>query len=79
LGSRERAHAKAFCFVTHCVGEPPYPLRMAGYYTDVLVRQDGRWFFKERTIRDWSGPVLASFPDQSGKKVARKRPAELKR
>jgi len=76
-GNNARANAKAFCFVTHCSGEPPYPIRMTGYYTDVVVKQDGRWLFKERLVRDWSGPILKGFPGQSGKKVPRKRPTDV--
>ena len=73
-GSGERADSKAFCFVTYCAGEQPFPVSMLGYYTEVVVKQGGRWLFKERVIRDWSGPVLRAFPGQSGNKVPRKRP-----
>ena len=75
-GNAERAVSKAFCFVTHCTGEPPYPLCMLGYYTDVVEKQEGRWLFRNRLIRDWSGPVLKAFPGQSGNKVPRKRPGK---
>ena len=75
-GNAARADTKAFCFVTHCRGEPPYPIQMTGYYNDVVVKQDGRWLFKERLIRDWSGPILKAFAGQSGQKVPRKRPPD---
>ncbi|NOW47974.1 hypothetical protein FHW96_004158 [Novosphingobium sp. SG751A] len=78
-GEGERASVRSFCFVTDNKGEPPYHLRFAGRYDDIVVRCDGRWRFAERLIRDWSGPSLAAFPGQSGAKIARRRPPELMR
>jgi hypothetical protein len=78
-GAGSQATVRSFCFVTDCKGEPPYPLRFAGHYLDQVVRQDGRWLFRERLIRDWSGEALARFPGQSGIKTPRKRPPELVR
>jgi hypothetical protein len=77
-GADHRYRVRAFCFVTYCHGEPPYGIRFAGYYDDVVVRVDGRWLFQERRIRDWSGPILGNFPGQTGQKVARQRPDELR-
>ena len=70
---------RSFCFVTDCKREPPYLIRFAGYYEDVVVKIEGRWFFRERMIRDWSGPILGAFPGQTGIKVPRRRPPELVR
>lgn len=77
-GDEERCSVRSFCFVTHCFGEPPYPTRFAGYYDDIVVKEGGRWFFRQRLIRDWSGEILRNFPGQSGEKVVRQRPAELR-
>jgi ketosteroid isomerase-like protein len=75
-GEGERAAVKSFAFVTECRGEPPYTLRFTGYYDDRLLKRDGQWLIRERTIRLWDGPVLARFPGH-GARVARKRPPEL--
>jgi len=75
-GDSRRVTARSFAFVTECRGEPPYTLRFTGYYDDVIVKVDGEWYFKERTIRLWDGPVLARFPGK-GDYVPRKRPPEL--
>lgn len=78
-GAGDSAQVRSFCFVTDCKGEPPYLIRFAGHYLDEVVRRNGRWQFRSRLIRDWSGEVLAAFPGQSGIKVPRERPAELAR
>ncbi len=75
-GDSQRCSVKSFAFVTECRGEPPYTLRFTGYYDDRLVKIDGQWLFRERTIRLWDGPVLARFPGR-GERIARKRPPEL--
>ena len=75
-GDSEACDARSFVFVTECHGEPPYLLRFAGYYEDKIVRQDGQWLFKERTIRLWDGPILSKFPGR-GEWIPRKRPPEL--
>lgn len=78
-GNHEQCQVRSFCFVTDCKGEPPYLIRFTGYYEDVVVKINGLWLFRERMIRDWSGPILRAFPGQSGVKIPRKRPAELQR
>ncbi len=78
-GADNDATVRSFCFVTDCKGEPPFHLRFAGHYLDKVVRTDGRWQFRERLIRDWSGEALALFPGQSGIKTPRARPPELVR
>jgi ketosteroid isomerase-like protein len=75
-GDCQRCSVKSFAFVTECRGEPPYTLRFTGYYDDRLVKVDGEWLLRERTIRLWDGPVLARFPGR-GERIARKRPPEL--
>jgi hypothetical protein len=75
-GDSQGCSVKSFAFVTECRGEPPYTLRFTGYYDDRLVKVEGQWLFRERTIRLWDGPVLARFPGR-GERIARKRPPEL--
>lgn len=75
-GDSEKADAKSFIIVTECHGEPPYLVRFTGYYTDKVVKVDGQWLFKERTIRLWDGAILSRFPGK-GEWVPRKRPPEL--
>jgi hypothetical protein len=77
-GEGDRRGVRAFCFVTYCRGEPPYTIRFAGYYDDIVVKNGGRWFFQQRMIRDWSGEILGGFPGQDGRKVVRQRPDELR-
>ncbi len=62
--------------MTECHGEPPYLLRFTGYYQDQVVKQGGRWLFRERIIRLWDGEILKAFPGK-GQWVPRKRPPEL--
>lgn len=78
-GAGDEATVRSFCFVTDCKGEPPFMVRFAGHYLDRVVRQGGRWLFQDRLIRDWSGEALARFPGQSGVKIPRARPPELRR
>ena len=68
--------ARSFVFVTECHGEPPYLLRFCGYYLDKIVKAEGKWLFRERTIRLWDGEILKNFPGK-GDWVPRKRPPEL--
>jgi hypothetical protein len=78
-GTGEQCRVLSFCFVTDCKGEPPYFIRFTGYYDDVVVKVDDQWLFRERMIRDWSGPILGAFPGQTGVKIPRRRPPELMR
>jgi hypothetical protein len=48
-----------------------------GYYEDELLRENGRWLFARRNIRDWNGPVLARFAGQDGARSARALPEAL--
>ncbi len=76
-GDRDGARVRAYVHVTDRKGEQPFPVRFAGWYDDRLVREDGRWLLAERHIRDWSGPVLARFPGETGERVFRERPPGL--
>jgi hypothetical protein len=68
---------RGFAFVTECDGEPPYVLRVAGWYDDHAIKgDDGSWRFKRRTVRLWDGDVLKRFPGR-GEGVPRKRPDSL--
>jgi hypothetical protein len=73
-GSAERCRVRAFCFVIEPRPDQPCLVLFSGYYDDVVVKVDGRWLFRERVIRHWSGPVLGNFPGQDGVKVPRQRP-----
>lgn len=74
----DKVRMRSFAFVTECEGEPPYLLRFAGWYDDVAVRcEDGRWRFRNRTIRLWDGEILKNFPGR-GTWTPRKRPDSLK-
>jgi uncharacterized protein (TIGR02246 family) len=72
-GTAERCRVRAFCFVIEA-GEDQPIVRFSGHYEDVVVKRDGRWVFKDRLIRHWSGPILAAFPGKDGVKVPRRRP-----
>jgi hypothetical protein len=73
-GTADRCRVRAFCFVIEPRPDQPCLVLFSGYYDDVVVKVDGRWLFKERVIRHWSGPILHKFPGQDGVKVPRKRP-----
>jgi hypothetical protein len=49
-----------------------------GHYEDLFRREDGEWRLAERAIRDWSGPILARFAEQTGEREARPQPPQLK-
>lgn len=72
----DQAEVRSFIFITECRDEPPFLLRFAGYYTDQFERRDGEWLIHRRTIRMWSGDILARFPGHA-QRVARQRPPEL--
>jgi hypothetical protein len=76
-GSREAAHASSYVTVVLRQGDGPHPVNVMGYYEDDLIREAGLWRFRQRVIRDWSGPVLKNFAGQTGARVARPRPALL--
>ena len=70
---------RSFAFVTECQGEPPYTLRFAGWYDDLVVRSQGcAWRFAARTVRLWDGEVLKNFPGH-GQWTPRKRPESLRK
>jgi hypothetical protein len=71
------AHARSYVAVALRRDDGPHLLHVMGYYEDDLAREDGRWLFSRRYIRDWSGPVLAGFAGQSGARSTRQRPDAL--
>jgi len=71
------ARAKSYVAVALRQGDGPHLLHVMGYYEDRFRRERGEWRIAERTIRDWSGPVLKNFAGQSGERVSRPRPAPL--
>jgi hypothetical protein len=71
------ARARSYVAVAMRCGNGPHVLNVMGCYEDELQREDGRWLFSRRTIRDWSGPVLARFAGQDGAHSARPLPEVL--
>jgi hypothetical protein len=71
------ARARSYVVVAMRSAEGPHLLNVMGYYEDELQREDGRWVFSRRIIRDWSGPVLARFAGQEGARTARRLPDAL--
>lgn len=71
--------ATAKCYVAVALRREPGPhlLNVMGYYEDALQREDGRWRFARRVIRDWSGPVLSRFAGQEGTRSVRPLPPPL--
>jgi hypothetical protein len=71
------ARARSYVAVAVRRAEGPHVLNVMGYYEDELARENGRWRFSRRYIRDWSGPVLAGFAGQDGARSTRQRPDAL--
>jgi hypothetical protein len=71
------ARARSYVAVAMRRPDGPHALHVMGYYEDELQREDGRWLFARRCIRDWSGPVLARFAGQDGARSARALPEAL--
>lgn len=69
--------AKSYVLVALRTEEGPHRLNVMGYYEDVVRQEGGHWRIARRTIRDWSGPVLANIAGQDGLRRARQRPAAL--
>ena len=70
--------ARAATWPLRCaVATGPHALNVMGHYEDELQREDGRWLFSRRYIRDWSGPVLGRFAGQDGARSTRPRPEAL--
>lgn len=71
--------ATATCYVAVALRREPGPhaLHVMGYYEDALRREQGRWRFQRRVIRDWNGPVLSRFAGQDGRRAARPLPPPL--
>ncbi len=73
----EGARGKAFVAVALRQGDGPHLLNVMGWYEDRFRREDEIWKLAKRTIRDWSGPVLAGIAGQTGERVARPLPPPL--
>lgn len=73
----EGASGKAFVAVALRQGDGPHLLNVMGWYEDLYRREDGVWKLAQRTIRDWSGPVLDRIAGQTGEHVARPLPPPL--
>lgn len=71
------ARARSYVAVAMRCADGPHLLNVMGYYDDEIARENGRWVFSRRYIRDWSGPVLARFAGQDGGRSARRRPDVL--
>lgn len=71
------ARARSYVAVALRRAEGPHVLHVMGYYEDELLRENGRWLFSRRVIRDWNGPVLARFAGQDGVRSARPLPEAL--
>ncbi|MES2700087.1 MAG: nuclear transport factor 2 family protein [Pseudomonadota bacterium] len=71
------ASAKSYVAVALRQGDGPHALHVMGWYEDHFRQQDGHWRLAERTIRDWSGPVLQGFAGQTGERIARAMPPPL--
>jgi uncharacterized protein (TIGR02246 family) len=76
--SAQGALARSYVTVALRQGHGPHLLNVMGYYEDLFRREDGRWRLAERSIRDWSGPILARFAGQTGEREARPKPPQLK-
>jgi hypothetical protein len=58
-GNNERCTVKSFCACYEWIrGTDIRQLYRTFYYDDVCVKHDGRWFFKQRSIRRWFGDDL---------------------
>lgn len=71
------ARGKAFVAVALRQGDGPHLLNVMGWYEDRYRREGDQWKIAERTIRDWSGPVLAGIAGQTGERMARPLPPPL--
>jgi hypothetical protein len=76
--SEQGALAMSYVTVALRQGDGPHLLNVMGYYEDRFRVEQGRWVLARRTIRDWSGPVLARFAGQTGERVARPMPPQLR-
>lgn len=71
------AAARSYVAVALRQGDGPHALQVMGWYEDSFRQEGGEWRLASRTIRDWSGPVLAAFAGQTGERVARPMPTPL--
>jgi hypothetical protein len=69
--------ARSYCMVALRQGDGPHVMHVMGWYEDLFRQENGHWLLARRTIRDWSGPILAGFAGQTGERVARPMPPPL--
>jgi SnoaL-like protein len=62
-GDTERCRVRSYGMVTGRSKDGTSALRSLGYYSDQLVKLDGRWMFGERVWRRWEGDVLSRFSE----------------
>ena len=60
-GDTERCQVRSYGMVTGRSRDGVSAVRSLGYYTDQLVKANGRWMFAERVWRRWEGDVLSHF------------------
>lgn len=73
-GAGDAATARSYVVVIVRDDPGPHPTTVMGWYEDRFVRTAAGWRIAERTIRDWSGPILARLAGQTGERVPRPRP-----
>lgn len=73
----EGARSRSYAAVALRQGDGPHLLNVMGYYEDLFRFENGDWRLSERVIRDWSGPILKNFAEQTGERVARSMPPPL--
>lgn len=76
--SEPGALARSYVTVALRQGHGPHVLNVMGYYEDRFVHAGGEWRLAQRIIRDWSGPILTRFAGQTGERVARPMPPQLR-
>lgn len=60
-GDSERCQVRSYGMVTGRSKDGVSAVRSLGYYTDHLVRVDGKWMFGERVWKRWQGEILSRF------------------
>jgi hypothetical protein len=60
-GDTEACQVRSYGMVTGRSQDGASSVRSLGYYTDRVVKIDGRWMFAERVWKRWEGDILAKF------------------
>jgi ketosteroid isomerase-like protein len=61
-GDGDQASVRSYGVITHRMPNGVNFICWQGYYSDTVVRQQGKWLIKSRHYRLWEGEVLAGFP-----------------